>query len=236
MIVTNAMVLAAGMGQRMRPLTNDRPKPLVPVLGRPLLEHVLQRLVEDGITTAVINVHYLAEQIERYVEDISRPKIIISDERSMLLDTGGGTARALPLLGDGPFAVVNSDSAWIEGAKPALQRLREHWRDEEMDCLMLLASTVTSIGYDGAGDFTMDPSGRLVRRAQGEVAPFAFAGVYIVHPRLFRDAPDGAFSMNVLWDRAIEAGRLFGLRHDGVWLHVGTPQGLILAEQALQKV
>ncbi|WP_239025302.1 nucleotidyltransferase family protein [Rhodoligotrophos defluvii] len=234
--VDHAMVLAAGLGQRMRPLTATRPKPLIEVAGRSLLDYCLARLAEDGVKTVVVNVHYLPEQIEAYLKGHKHPRIVISDERDRLLDTGGGVCKALPLLGMQPFFILNSDSLWIEGAKPALARLREAWREDEMDCLMLLASTVNSVGYDGNGDFTMDVTGRLSRRMPGEVAPFAYTGLCIAHPRLFKGAPDGAFSMNLLWDRAIEAGRLFGLRHDGIWLHVGTPDGVTAAERALQEL
>ncbi|WP_342643389.1 nucleotidyltransferase family protein [Rhodoligotrophos ferricapiens] len=234
--INRAIVLSAGLGLRMRPLTEKRPKPLIELAGRPLLDYALTRLAEDGVTTVVVNVHYLPDQIEDYLKDRKRPKVMISDEREALLDTGGGVRKALPLLGKEPFFVLNSDSLWIEGASPALKRLREAWRDDEMDCLMMLASTVTSIGYDGSGDFTMDPTGRLSRRMPNEVAPFAYAGLCIAHPRLFADAPEGAFSMNLLWDRAIEAGRLFGLRHDGIWLHVGTPEGIGAAERALREL
>lgn len=234
--VEKAMVLSAGLGKRMRPLTDDRPKPLVEVAGKPLLRYALDRLHEDGVETVVVNVHYMADQIEDYVAGINAPRVIISDERDCLLDTGGGIVRALPLLGEHPFIVINSDSIWIEGARPALERLRAAWRDDEMDCLLLLASTITSTGYDGIGDFNMDPDGQVRRRQENEVAPFVYAGVYIAHPRFFADAPAGPFSTNLLWDRAIEAGRLYGLRHDGIWLHVGTPEGVGQAERALREL
>ena len=233
--MTTAMVLAAGLGQRMRPLTADRPKPLVEVDGRALIDHVLDRLAAGGIETAVVNVHYLGEQIIDALKSRERPRILISDERHELLDTGGGVAKALALLGDAPFFVHNSDSIWTEGVEDNLQRMRKYWDSARMDCLMLLAMTTTSTGYDGRGDFTMDSQGRVSRRSEHEMAPFAFTGVSIMHPRLFEDAPAEAFSLNRLWDRAIGAGRLYGLRLEGRWMHVGSPLGLAEAEQALAK-
>lgn len=233
--MTTAMVLAAGLGQRMRPLTADRPKPLVEVDGRALIDRVLDRLAAGGIETAVVNVHYLGEQIIDALAARERPRIVISDERDELLDTGGGVAKALALLGDAPFFVHNSDSIWTEGVEDNLQRMRKYWDGARMDCLMLLAMTTTSTGYDGRGDFTMDSQGRVSRRGEHEVAPFAFTGVSIMHPRLFEDAPAGAFSLNRLWDRAIAAGRLYGLRLEGRWMHVGSPLGLAEAERALAK-
>jgi MurNAc alpha-1-phosphate uridylyltransferase len=233
--MTTAMVLAAGLGQRMRPLTADRPKPLVEVDGRALIDRVLDRLAAGGIETAVVNVHNLGEQIIDALAARERPRIVISDERGELLDTGGGVAKALALLGDAPFFVHNSDSIWTEGVEDNLQRMRKYWDGARMDCLMLLAMTTTSTGYDGRGDFTMDSQGRVSRRGEHEVAPFAFTGVSIMHPRLFEDAPAGAFSLNRLWDRAIAAGRLYGLRLEGRWMHVGSPLGLAEAERALAK-
>jgi MurNAc alpha-1-phosphate uridylyltransferase len=233
--MTTAMVLAAGLGQRMRPLTADRPKPLVEVDGRALIDRVLDRLAAGGIETAVVNIHYLGEQIIDALAARKRPRIVISDERGELLDTGGGVAKALALLGDAPFFVHNSDSIWTEGVEDNLQRMRKYWDGARMDCLMLLAMTTTSTGYDGRGDFTMDSQGRVSRRSEHEVAPFAFTGVSIMHPRLFEDAPAGAFSLNRLWGRAIAAGRLYGLRLEGRWMHVGSPLGLAEAERALAK-
>ena len=233
--MTTAMLLAAGLGQRMRPLTADRPKPLVEVDGRALIDRVLDRLAAGGIETAVVNIHYLGEQIIDALAARKRPRIVISDERGELLDTGGGVAKALALLGDAPFFVHNSDSIWTEGVEDNLQRMRKYWDGARMDCLMLLAMTTTSTGYNGRGDFTMDSQGRVSRRSEHEVAPFAFTGVSIMHPRLFEDAPAGAFSLNRLWGRAIAAGRLYGLRLEGRWMHVGSPLGLAEAERALAK-
>jgi N-acetyl-alpha-D-muramate 1-phosphate uridylyltransferase len=228
-----AMVLAAGMGVRMRPLTDRIPKPLVAVAGKPLLDHVLDRLAEAGVETAVVNVHYLADQIERYLATRQAPAIVISDERDVLLDTGGGVVKALPVLGDAPFFHLNADTIWIDGVKPNLLRLAGAFDPGRMDALLLLAATSGSVGYAGRGDFTMAPDGRLTRRSERTVAPFVYAGVAILNPALFSTAPPGAFSLNLLFDRAIEAGRLYGLRLDGVWMHVGTPEAIAAAESAI---
>ncbi len=230
---TTAMVLAAGLGVRMRPLTDDRPKPLVALQGRPLLDHVLDRLAAAGITRAVVNVHYRADQIVAHLKGRTHPQSIVSDERDALLDTGGGVVRALPLLGPDPFVVHNSDSVWIEGAGSNLDRLLSAFDPARMDSLMLLAPAADSLGYDGPGDFAMDEHGRLRRRRENETVPYAFAGVSIAGPALFAEAPAGAFSLNRLWDRSLAAGRLYGLALQGVWMHVGTPQALIEAESRL---
>jgi MurNAc alpha-1-phosphate uridylyltransferase len=229
----SAMVLAAGFGQRMRPLTDAMPKPLVKVAGKALLDHVLDRLADAGVTRAVVNVHYLAEQIERHVAARTAPRITISDERGVLLDTGGGVVKALPLLGDAPFFHINSDTIWIDGVKPNLTRLAEGFDPATMDALLLLAPGAGSIGYAGRGDFTMAPDGRLTARAERDVAPFVYAGAAILSPRLFEDAPQGAFSLTRLFARAIESGRLHGLRLEGLWMHVGTPEAIAEAEQAI---
>lgn len=228
-----AMVLAAGYGQRMRPLTLTRPKPLVEVAGKALIDYGFDRLRAAGVEEAVVNVHYLPQQIEAWAKRQRSPRITISDETAEILDTGGGVARALPLLGDTPFFVINSDSFWVDDGVPALDRLRAAWDDRAMDCLLLLAPLERTVGYDGKGDFTRDAEGRLARRATSQGNPLAYIGAYLVSPRLFAGAPQGAFSMNVLWDRAIGAGRLFGIEHTGRWLHVGTPDAIGLAEAAL---
>jgi N-acetyl-alpha-D-muramate 1-phosphate uridylyltransferase len=228
-----AMVLAAGMGVRMRPLTDKVPKPLVAVGGKPLLDHVLNRLAEAGVETAVVNVHHLADQIEHYLAGWRTPRIVISDERDALLDTGGGVVKALPVLGTEPFFNVNADTIWIDGVKPNLVHLAAAFDPVRMDALLLLAVTSGSVGYTGRGDFTMAPDGRLARRREREVVPFVYAGVAILNPALFSTAPPGAFSLNLLFDRAIEAGRLYGLRLDGVWMHVGTPEAIAAAESAI---
>lgn len=229
--VTTAMVLAAGLGTRMRPLTDTMPKPLVPLCGKPLIDHVLDRLTAGGIERAVVNVHHFADQVEGHLKGRKKPAITISDERGELLDTGGGVVKALPLLGKAPFVIHNSDSAWIDGIGSNIARLATAFDAKRMDSLLLLALGATSIGYDGHGDFLMSQDGALERRGERRESPFAFTGVSIAHPRLFEDAPKGRFSLNVLWDRAIARGRLFGLRLDGVWMHVGTPQSVQDAEQ-----
>ncbi len=230
------MVLAAGFGERMRPLTLRMPKPLVPLAGRPLLDHVLDRLAAAGVTTAVVNVHYLPEQLEAHLASRKGkpPETLVSDERGVLLDTGGGAKKALPLLGRGPFFIHNADSVWSEGATPALTRMLRKWNPATMDCLLLLAPTATSIGYAAKGDFSMAPDGRLARRGD-EVVPFAFAGVSLCDERLFKDAPEGRFSLNLLWDRALAKGKLYGVRLDGRWMHVGTPDALAEAETLFER-
>ena len=230
---SRAMVLAAGFGQRMRPLTLTRPKPLVEVAGKALIEHGFARLRAARVEEAVVNVHYLPDQIEAWAQRQSSPRVVISDERAAILDTGGGVAKALPLLGGAPFFVINSDSFWVDDGTPALDRLRAAWDDRTMDCLLLLSPLDRTVGYDGKGDFVRHPDGRLSRRATSEATPLAYIGGYLVAPRLFAGAPEGAFSMNLLWDKAIAAGRLFGIEHSGRWLHVGTPEAIGLAEAAL---
>lgn len=228
-----AMVLAAGLGQRMRPLTDVRPKPLVIVAGKTLLDHTLDRLAQAGVERAIINVHYLADQIEAHLATRAAPRITISDERDELLETGGGVVKALPLLGNAPFFHLNSDTLWIDGVRPNLTRLAENFDIDTMDALLLLAPAVTSIGYDGKGDYFMQADGRLTRRGAQDVAPFVFAGAAILSPALFVDAPQGAFSLTRLFDRAMEAGRLHGLRMEGVWMHVGTLRAIAQAEAAI---
>jgi len=227
------MVLAAGLGLRMRPLTLSLPKALVPVAGRPLIDHSLDRLALAGVTTAVVNVHHFADPLVAHLARRKNPKVVISDERDRLLETGGGIAKALPLLGKDPFYVLNSDSIWIEGPRSNLARLAEAWDGTRMSALLMLAATVVSVGYSGAGDFTMDATGRLLRREERKVAPFVYAGVAIVDPRLFAGVPEGPFSFNLLFDRAIEAERLYGMRMDGTWLHVGTPEAVADADRSV---
>jgi N-acetyl-alpha-D-muramate 1-phosphate uridylyltransferase len=230
---TRAMVLAAGLGTRMRPFNRRLPKPLVAVGGKALIDHVLDRLAAEGVGRAVVNVHHLADQIERHLADRQQPKIVISDERAELLGTGGGVVKALPALGDDPFFHVNSDTIWIDGVKPNLRRLADAFEPARMDALLLLATTASSIGYSGRGDFLMAPDGRLTRRGEREVVPFVYAGAAILTPAFFADAPAGAFSMSPLFDRAAEAGRLCGLRLEGLWMHVGTPEAIKAAEAAI---
>ena len=231
--VDHAMVLAAGLGTRMRPLTLTRPKPLIEVAGKPLIGYAFDHLRRAGVTHAVINVHYLAGQIEAWSAHQSGIHIDISDERAELLDTGGGVALALPLLGNAPFFVLNSDSFWIDSARPALGRLKQAWSDDRMDCLLLLCPLPRTVGYEGEGDFILDGLGRALRRREAAGEPLVYAGGYLVHPRLFLGAPQGKFSMNVLWDSAIAENRLFGLVHEGLWLHVGAPEAIAPAEAAV---
>lgn len=231
---TTAMVLAAGIGKRMRPLTATTPKPLIEVAGKALVDHGLDRLSEAGVTKAVVNVHYLADLVEVHVTKRSTPEIVVSDERGRLLETGGGTAKALPLIGPDPFFIYNSDSFWIEGYANNFDLLAEFWDTDRMDMLLLLSPTVTAVGYDGRGDFFMDEVGRLSRRPERRVAPFVYAGVAIAHPQIFANIAPERYSFNLLFDRAIESGRLYGVHMDGVWLHVGTPEAIREAEEAIR--
>lgn len=226
-----AMVLAAGLGLRMRPITEHTPKPLVSVAGRTMLDRALDHLAVAGVSHFVVNTHWLADKVAAHLS--GRPGITLSHEDE-LLETGGGVARALPHLGDEPFYVVNSDIIWTDGATPALRRLAEAWDDSRMDALLLLQRTATAMGYEGPGDFFLDAKGVPSRRRDREVAPLLFSGVQILSPRLFRDAPAGRFSLNVLYDRALEDGRLFAIVHDGRWYHVGTPDALPQVEAALE--
>jgi len=229
---TKAMVLAAGLGTRMRPLTDHMPKPLVPVAGRPLLDHVLDKLADFGVNEAVVNVHYLPDQIIDHVAARTKPRILISDERDAVLGTGGGVVKALPRLGPAPFFHLNADTLWIDGAQPNLSRLADAFDPARMDILLLMAPTAGSIGYSGSGDYAMLPDGALRRRKEREVVPFVYAGVAILSPAIFMDAPSGEFALTRLFDRAGERERLFGLRLDGLWMHVGTPDAVQAAEQA----
>ncbi|MGX9430161.1 MULTISPECIES: nucleotidyltransferase family protein [Bradyrhizobium] len=227
-----AMVLAAGLGLRMRPLTDHMPKPLVSVAGQPLLDHVLDKLAAAGVSEAVVNVHYLPDQIIEHVKTRKQPRVIISDERDKVLGTGGAVVKALPLLGREPFFHVNSDTMWIDGVRPNLARLAETFDPAKMDILLLMAPTASSIGYGGRGDYSMLPDGALRKRREQQVVPFVYAGAAIMSPSIFADAPAGEFSLTRLFDRANEQERLFGLRLDGVWMHVGTPDAVQAAEEA----
>jgi MurNAc alpha-1-phosphate uridylyltransferase len=224
------MVLAAGKGLRMRPITHTLPKPLVTVDGRTLLDRALDRLAAAGVETAVVNLHHLGDRIERHLKRRNDLEIRFSHEDDLLLETGGGVKKALPLLGDDPFYVVNGDVLWLDGGEGALMRLAAAWDDDRMDGNLLLHATVDAYGYDGRGDFNVAPDGVLERRRETDVAPYLFAGVQVLHPRLFHGAPDGVYSLNVLYDRALDDGRLYGVVHDGEWFHLGTPEGLAQAE------
>jgi MurNAc alpha-1-phosphate uridylyltransferase len=229
----SAIVLAAGLGTRMRPYNGHVPKPLVTVGGRSLIDYGLDRLAEAGVERAVVNVHHLADAVEGHLAARKRPRIIISDERENLLGTGGGIAKALPQLGETPFFLVNSDTLWLDGIRPNFARLAENFDASAMDALLLLAPSVGSLGYQGRGDYSMLADGRLRERGEQEVAPFIYAGAAILSRALFANAPQGAFALTRLFDRAAAAGRLFGLRLDGVWMHVGTPEAVVAAEAAL---
>ena len=232
-IPETAMILAAGLGRRMRALTAERPKPLLPLAGRPLIDHALDRLQAAGVRRVVVNLHWKGEALRAHLAGRAAPEILFSDESDALLDTGGGVARALPLLGDAPFLVVNGDSFWLNGAQDALHRLAGRFAEASAEALLLMHPTVRAIGYWGSGDYHMLADGRLRRRREKEVAPFVFTGVQILSPSLFRQAPTGAFSLNLLYDRAQEAGRLQGLRHDGEWMSLNEPEALAAAEEAL---
>ena len=229
-----AMVLAAGLGKRMRPLTASQPKPLVRVAGRALIDHALDRLRDAGIAQAVVNVHYLADALEAHVTARAAPRVTISDERAQLLETGGGMAKALPLLPD-PFFSLNSDNIWLDGPKNAFADLSAAWDPARMDALLLLVPHARAANFDGPGDFYMDALGRLTRRKAGRIAPFIYSGIQLASHRLLRDAPAGPFSTNILWDRAIAEGRLYGLAFRGHWFEVGTPAAIAPTEEALRR-
>ena len=229
-----AMVLAAGLGLRLRPITEKIPKPLVEVGGRTLLDRALDHLAASGVQQAVVNTHYLPEMIEKHVASRQRPAIDISREDE-LLETGGGVLKALDRLGGGPFYVVNSDIAWLDGKIPALQRLASAWDDARMDALLLVVPRESAGDYEGTGDYFLSAQGALRRRKTGEPAPFVFSGVQILHVRLFDRAKPGRFSLNLLYDRAEAAGRLYALVHDGAWYHIGSPAGLAQAGRELAK-
>jgi len=234
-IPEKAMVLAAGLGTRMRPITDRLPKPLVKVQGKALLDHCLDTLKYSGIRHAIVNIHHHADQVVDHVSQYKGLEIKISDERDQLLDSAGGIVKALPGLGDDPFFVMNADSFWIEGLKPNLVRMAEQWNGSQMDILLLLCDMSAAVGFNTKGDFTMDADGKLQRRDELKVAPFAYAGAALLHPRIFENTPQGPSSINQQFDEAIEKGRLFGLRLEGLWLHVGTPDAISQAEEAIAK-
>ena len=234
-VPTAAMVMAAGLGKRMRPLTATRPKPLIEVAGQTLLDHTIEHLKTAGVKKAVVNVHYLADALEAHlrtrVQDI---EIVVSDEREQLLETGGGLVKALPLIDADPFLCINSDNLWIDGPVDSLRLLASNWDDARMDALLLLVPLARATGHGGQGDFHMNATGALRRRKRGAVAPFVYTGIQMISKRLFQgELPEGAFSTNLLWDRAMEAGRCFGAVHQGLWFDVGTPQNVKKTEAAL---
>jgi MurNAc alpha-1-phosphate uridylyltransferase len=228
-----AMVLAAGLGTRMRPLTNDRPKPLIEVAGRTLLDRSLDRVEEIGVSRAVVNQHYLPDMMRAHLAQRKTPHILYSDETDELLETGGGIVRALPSLGPKPFIVINSDNIWL--GEQALSPLLDHWQPEKMDVLLLLVPVEMAVGYTRSGDFSLDDEARLVRRGDAPSAPLVFSGAQIIKPDVFKDAPQGPFSLNLIWDEIIAAKRAYGVIHKGQWCDVGTPDGLQLAEAAVNK-
>jgi len=226
-----AMVLCAGRGTRLAPLTDTVPKPLVPVCDVPILDRTLDHLTRAGVARAVLNTHYLGDRIASHVAGRAQPAVTVIHE-DQVLETGGGVKNALPHLGDAPFFVINGDAVWLDGLRNALHRFADTWDAEKMDIQLLLYPFARVLGWHGFGDYTMDEVGRLARREESRIAPYAYMGVSIVHPRVFADTPDGAFSMNLLYDRAEAEGRLFGALHDGLWYHISTPQDL---EQASQR-
>lgn len=236
-MIRRAMIMAAGLGTRMRPLTDDRPKPLITVRGKPLIDHALDRLVAAGVEMAVVNLHYKADMLRAYLDKRRDIEIRYSSEDDALLDTGGGVVKALPHFQNEPFFILNSDSIWVEGYSSALPTMMRLWDDSRMDALLLLAAMVSALGYEGwRGDFRLSATGHVSRVPDRIASPFAFPGVQLVHPRLFADPPAPAFSTNVMWNRAIAQERLFGARLDGVWLHVGSPEARDDAEAFLARL
>ena len=233
-VPATAMVMAAGLGKRMRPLTASRPKPLVEVAGQPLIDHVLDRLRAAGVAKLVVNVHYLADALEAHLgARASDFAVTISDERALLLETGGGLVKAAPMIDEDKFLVINSDNFWVDGPTDSLRLLASQWREQAMDALLLLVPLARAGNHGGQGDFHMDAAGLLSRRRPGRVAPYVFTGIQIVSKRLLANAPEGPFSTNILWDRAIAAGRCFGAVHHGLWFDVGTPPAIKATEAAL---
>lgn len=229
-----AMVMAAGLGTRMRPLTESRPKPLIEVAGKPLIDHVLDRLAAAGVKRVVANVHYLPEQIEQHLKAYGHGlDVAISDERNLLLETGGGLVQAAPMIDCDPFLSVNSDNLWIDGPADTLRLLASHWDDEAMDALLLLVPQARAFNHGGMGDFHLDRAGKVRRREKRRVAPFVFTGIQMLSKRLLRDAPVGPFSTNILWDRAIAEGRCYGAVHQGMWFDVGTPPAIGKTEELI---
>ncbi len=232
---SHAMIFAAGLGTRMRPITDTLPKPLVKVRGKALIDHVLDAFADAGVPEAVVNVHYLGDQIEAHLADRMAPRIVISDERAKLLDQGGGIRKALPLLGAAPFFVANTDAFWVEGPASNLRRLAQAFDPARMDALLLVAASATSVGVDWPGDFHMDQDGRLTKRGENEVAAFVYSGVGILKSEPFANDPREVFRLSPFLFEAAEKGRLFGVRLDGLWLHVGTPQAIGEAEAVIDE-
>lgn len=232
-VPATAMVMAAGLGTRMRPLTDTCPKPLITVAGKTLIDHVLDRLDSAGVERAVVNVHYLADAMNAHLAARERgPAVLVSDERELLLETGGGLVRAAPHLGD-PFLSLNSDNLWTDGSGDSLAKLAAGWDGARMDALLLLVPREGARNHRGAGDFFLEEDGRVRRRGSADIAPYVFTGIQICAKRLLRDAPDGPFSTNILWTRAIAEGRCYGAVHDGRWFDVGTPEAIAATEAEL---
>ncbi|MCV9998248.1 nucleotidyltransferase family protein [Pararhizobium sp. YC-54] len=237
-IIENAMVLAAGLGTRLRPITDTLPKPLVAIADKPMIDYVLDLLEAAGVTTAAVNVHHFAGQMEAHLAKRSRPAIVISDERAALMNSGGGLAKGLKLLPEGPVLVMNADLFWVgekPGAPSNLQRLASFFDPESMDMALLCVRNEDTTGHNGKLDFSLDPDGRLSRYKDGMDNPVVYAGAIALHSRLFADAPDDAFNLNIYFDRAIAQNRLFGIVLDGHWLTVGTPEAIGLAETAIRQ-
>ncbi|NVD43254.1 nucleotidyltransferase family protein [Ensifer sp. HO-A22] len=238
MSISNAMVLAAGLGTRLRPITNTKPKPLVKIAGKPMIDYVLDLLVDAGVTTAAVNVHHFADQMEAHLAQRTAPDVVISDERDALMNSGGGLAKGLKLLADGPVLVMNADLFWIgenENEPSNLQRLAEFFDPTRMDMALLCVRDEDTTGHNGKKDFSLGADGRLVRYAEGMDNPVVYAGAIALDKKLFADAPDEAFNLNIYFDRAIASGRLFGIVLDGHWMTVGTPEAIEDAEAAIRR-
>ncbi len=235
--VETAMIMAAGLGTRMRPLTDSRPKPLVEVAGKAMIDHCFEKLVEADVSKAVVNVHYHADLMEAHLAAVPYPvDILVSDERAQLLETGGGLVRAEPLIAEDVFFCINSDNLWTNGPTNSLLQLAQAWDGDRMDALLLLVRREAANNYKGDGDFHLDDEKRISRRRPGQTAPLIYSGIQLISKRLLRDAPAGPFSTNILWERAIGDGRLFGAVHEGQWFEVGTPQAIAPTEAALANV
>ena len=232
--VETAMIMAAGLGKRMRPLTENRPKPLVEVAGKAMIDHCFEKLVEAGISKAVVNVHYLPDMLEAHLAALPYPiEIRVSDERALLLETGGGLVQAEPMIDESNFYCINSDNLWTDGATNSLLRLAQGWDEDKMDALLLLVPRTSAHNYQGAGDFHLDGENRISRKLPDQTAPLIYSGIQLISKRLLRDAPTGPFSTNIFWERAIGEGRLFGMVHEGEWFEVGSPQAIAPTEAAL---
>ncbi len=233
-VAATAMVMAAGLGKRMRPLTATKPKPQIEVAGKPLLDHVFDRLRAAGVKKVVVNVHYLADVLQAHLANTADGlDVTISDERELLLETGGGLVRAQSMIDSDPFLAINSDNFWVDGPSDTLKLLASHWDDARMDALLLLVPQARAANHSGQGDFHMTATGTLRRRGKAKVAPFVFTGIQMLAKRLITDAPDGPFSTNLFWDRAIAQGRCFGAVHQGLWFDVGNPAAIRATEKQL---